>query len=247
MSAGHRSSFLSCGDGPGEGDVPYARDNLIYAASLRWKFASSFRLIDETPLAYRLQVTRSGEFLIPEVTCSPGKGVLWRKSIADSYQKAAMAALRKADLRQVLAVCRPRQRIHDDASAGGMNRERSRLLSHPDSDNMEASGSGIHPSFDGSPRGVMSSILLLKMFPFVEAEFTAFLVAVLIATGPYFRSQTFFCRWMWAWPAHAASLAVGAPPAQVALKAMPPVPRWRCPCCAPTHQLSAGLCLQRCS
>ena len=55
----------------------------------------------------------------------------------------------------------------------------------------------------------MSSFLLLKVFPFVEAGFTAFLVAVLIAIRPYFRSQTFFCRWMWAWTAHAASLAVG--------------------------------------
>ena len=55
----------------------------------------------------------------------------------------------------------------------------------------------------------MSSFLLPDVFPFVEAGFTAFLVAVLIAIRPYFRSQTFFCRWMWAWTAHAASLAVG--------------------------------------
>ena len=55
----------------------------------------------------------------------------------------------------------------------------------------------------------MSSLLLLKVFPFIEAGFTAFLVVVLIAIRPYFRSQTYFCRWMWAWTVHAASLAVG--------------------------------------
>ena len=55
----------------------------------------------------------------------------------------------------------------------------------------------------------MSSLVLLKVLLFVEAGFTAFLVAVLIAIRPYFRSQTFFCRWMWAWTAHAAFLAVG--------------------------------------
>jgi two-component system, cell cycle sensor histidine kinase and response regulator CckA len=56
---------------------------------------------------------------------------------------------------------------------------------------------------------MMSSFVLLKVLLFVEAGFTAFLVAVLIAIRPYFRSQTFFCRWMWAWTAHAAFLAVG--------------------------------------
>ena len=56
----------------------------------------------------------------------------------------------------------------------------------------------------------MTSLFLLsKGFPFLEAGFTAFLVMVLIAIRPYFRSQTFFCRWMWAWTAHAASLSVG--------------------------------------
>ncbi|MGC2209029.1 MAG: ATP-binding protein, partial [Candidatus Korobacteraceae bacterium] len=52
-------------------------------------------------------------------------------------------------------------------------------------------------------------MVLLKVLLFVEAGFTGFLVAVLIAIRPYFRSQTFFCRWMWAWTAHAAFLAVG--------------------------------------
>jgi PAS domain S-box-containing protein len=56
---------------------------------------------------------------------------------------------------------------------------------------------------------MMSSLVLLKVLLFVEAGFTGFLVAVLIAIRPYFRSQTFFCRWMWAWTAHAAFLAVG--------------------------------------
>ncbi len=56
---------------------------------------------------------------------------------------------------------------------------------------------------------MMSSLELLKVLLFVEAGFTGFLVAVLIAIRPYFRSQTFFCRWMWAWTAHAAFLAVG--------------------------------------
>jgi two-component system, cell cycle sensor histidine kinase and response regulator CckA len=55
----------------------------------------------------------------------------------------------------------------------------------------------------------MSSLVLLKVLLFVEAGFTGFLVAVLIAIRPYFRSQTFFCRWMWAWMAHAAFLVVG--------------------------------------
>jgi PAS domain S-box-containing protein len=55
----------------------------------------------------------------------------------------------------------------------------------------------------------MSSVLLLKLFLIIEAGFTAFLVLVLIAIRPYFRSQAFFCRWMWAWTAHAASLAAG--------------------------------------
>jgi hypothetical protein len=55
----------------------------------------------------------------------------------------------------------------------------------------------------------MSSFLLPEGFPLVEAGFTAFLVVVLIAMRPYFRSQTFFCRWMWAWTVQAASLAVG--------------------------------------
>jgi PAS domain S-box-containing protein len=56
---------------------------------------------------------------------------------------------------------------------------------------------------------MMSSLVLLKVLLFVEAGFTGFLVAVLIAIRPYFRSQTFFCRWMWAWTAHAAFLAAG--------------------------------------
>ena len=55
----------------------------------------------------------------------------------------------------------------------------------------------------------MSSFVLLRLFLFVEAGFTAFLVALLIAIRPYFRSQRFFCRWMWAWTAHAACLAIG--------------------------------------
>ena len=55
---------------------------------------------------------------------------------------------------------------------------------------------------------MVDSYLLLKLFLFVEAGFTAFLVMVLIAIRPYFRSQAFFCRWMWAWTAHAASLAL---------------------------------------
>jgi PAS domain S-box-containing protein len=55
---------------------------------------------------------------------------------------------------------------------------------------------------------MVDSYSLLKLFLFVEAGFTAFLVMVLIATRPYFRSQSFFWRWMWAWTAHAANLAV---------------------------------------
>ena len=56
---------------------------------------------------------------------------------------------------------------------------------------------------------MVDSFWLLKLFLFVEAGFTAFLVTVLIAIRPYFRSQAFFCRWTWAWTAHAANLAVG--------------------------------------
>ncbi len=55
---------------------------------------------------------------------------------------------------------------------------------------------------------MVDSFWLLKLFLFVEAGFTAFLVVVLIAISPYFRSQAFFCRWTWAWTAHAANLAV---------------------------------------
>ena len=67
----------------------------------------------------------------------------------------------------------------------------------------------IHLSLAAPPRGMMSSVFLLNVFLFLEAGFTVFLVAVLIAIRPYFRSQTFFYRWMWAWMAHAASLAFG--------------------------------------
>ena len=56
---------------------------------------------------------------------------------------------------------------------------------------------------------MISSFWSLQLFLVVEAGFTAFLVAVLIAIRPYFRSQAFFYRWMWAWTAHAANLAVG--------------------------------------
>ena len=56
---------------------------------------------------------------------------------------------------------------------------------------------------------MISSFWSLKLFLVVEASFTAFLVAALIAIRPYFRSQAFFYRWTWAWTAHAANLAVG--------------------------------------
>ena len=55
---------------------------------------------------------------------------------------------------------------------------------------------------------MISSFWSLKLFLLVEAAFTALLVTALIAIRPYFRSQAFFCRWMWAWTAHAANLAV---------------------------------------
>ena len=56
---------------------------------------------------------------------------------------------------------------------------------------------------------MMLSFPVIKLFLFAEAAFTAFLVTVLIAIRPYFRTQGFFCRWTWAWIAHVASLALG--------------------------------------
>ena len=55
---------------------------------------------------------------------------------------------------------------------------------------------------------MVESYPLLKLFLFIEAGFTVFLVTVLLAIRPYFRSQGFFIRWMWAWTAHAANLAI---------------------------------------